>query len=234
MPHLETYQWPRGVLQFALNASTDTLPTLVNLQRWHIRSNNSKCPLCQNSQTLLHVLNFCKPMLEQGRYTWRHDSILSYISSLFKHPIDNAKVYTDLGSSSKESVATIPPDVIPTSQRPDLVIYWPNLKKICIFELTVPFDTNIQKAHERKSNKYASLVLDLEDRDFEVLFFCVVLFPLKIAGPLNHWLNFPAQRNRSRQSVTTWFRLLFAHPLASIALNLTQLGWNHPFLKFKN
>ena len=52
------YQLPRGVLQFALNAATDTLPTLVNLQRWHIRSGNAKCPLCQNSQTLHHVLNY--------------------------------------------------------------------------------------------------------------------------------------------------------------------------------
>ena len=137
------YELPRGVLQFALNASTDCLPTLVNLGRWRLRSaNNTKCQLCQNSETLHHVLNFCKPMLDQGRYTWRHDSILSYLVSLFKQSND-FKLYFDLGSKPREYMTTIPPEVLPTSQRPDLVIHWPNLDKICIFELTIPFDTNI-------------------------------------------------------------------------------------------
>ena len=169
------YQLPRGVLQFALNAATDSLPTLANLGRWRIRSsNNIKCPLCKNSQTLHHVLNFCKCMLEQGRYTWRHNSILSYIASLCKD-IDEAQVFVDLGTNQHETVTTIPQNIIPTSQRPDLVIHWPNLKKLLILELTVPFETNIQNAHQLKTNKYAALVHDLTDKGFAVVFYAFEL-----------------------------------------------------------
>ena len=165
------YQFPRGVLQFVLNASTDSLPTLANLGRWRLRSsNNIKCPLCQNNQTLHHVLNFCKTMLEQGRYTWRHNSVLAYIFSLFNN-IENAQILADLGANHKDSVSTIPPELIPSAQRPDLVIYWPNIKKICIVEITIPFDTNIQDARQRKRNKYASLVNDLCDRGLSVVFY---------------------------------------------------------------
>jgi hypothetical protein len=165
------YELPRGVLQFVLNASTDSLPTLANLGRWRLRSfNNIKCPLCQNSQTLHHVLNFCKTMLDQGRYTWRHDSVLAYLASLFKN-LENVKIYSDLGCKKGETITTVPPEVLPTSQRPDLVIYWLNLKKICIIELTIPFETNIQNSHQKKVNKYASLVHDLSDKGLKVDFY---------------------------------------------------------------
>ena len=165
------YALPRGVLQFALNAATDSLPTLTNLGRWRLRSaNNIKCPLCQNNQTLHHVLNFCKTKLDQGRYTWRHDSVLNYLVSIFKNS-DNTNdyhVYADLGGKKGETVTTVPPDVLPTSQRPDLVIHWPHLSKICIIELTIPFETNIVDAHQRKLDKYASLVNDLTEKGLKV------------------------------------------------------------------
>ena len=113
-------------------------------------------------------------MLEQGRYTWRHNSILSYIASLCKD-IDEAQVFVDLGTNQHETVTTIPQNIIPTSQRPDLVIYWPNLKKLLILELTVPFETNIQNAHQLKTNKYAALVHDLTDKGFAVVFYAFEL-----------------------------------------------------------
>jgi hypothetical protein len=165
------YQLPRGVLQFILNASTDSLPTLANLGRWRQRAvANTKCPLCGNCQTLHHILNHCQNMLKQGRYTWRHDSILSYLFSLFNNDPnkDTLKVFVDLGDHDWQVNSTIPQDILPTAQRPDLVLYWPKLKRIRIFELSVPFETNIEATHTRKINKYASLVSDLQDRDMDV------------------------------------------------------------------
>ena len=113
-------------------------------------------------------------MLEQGRYTWRHNSVLSYIASLCQD-LGEAQVFTDLGTNPHESVTTIPQNIVPTTQRPDLVIYWPNIKKLCIFELTIPFETNIQNAHQLKSNKYAGLVHDITDKGISVVFYAFEL-----------------------------------------------------------
>ena len=71
---------PQGVLKFAINAGINTLPTMDNLKRWGKRTND-RCPFCGNIQTLLHVLSGCSVALDQGRYTWRHDSVLLSIAS---------------------------------------------------------------------------------------------------------------------------------------------------------
>ena len=60
---------------------------------------------------------------------------------------------------------TIPPEVIVTSSRPDLVIHYPEANVIKIIELTVPFEINIEKEHTYKTNKYATLIQDIEDKN---------------------------------------------------------------------
>ncbi len=44
------YNLPHGILQFAINASIDTLATNTNLKRWGKRG-NSKCELCRGRET---------------------------------------------------------------------------------------------------------------------------------------------------------------------------------------
>ena len=56
---------------------------------------------------------------------------------------------------------TVPPDIIATSQKPDIVLTWPDQKEICLMELTVPFERNIDSAHQLKMDRYASLVTDI-------------------------------------------------------------------------
>ena len=42
---------------------------------------DSKCELCDHkSQTTFHILNGRPVSLNQGRYTWRHDSVLLRIA----------------------------------------------------------------------------------------------------------------------------------------------------------
>ncbi len=60
-------------------------------------------------------------MLEQGRYTWRHDSTLNKIREFVNQVNDSGNV--DLG----ENPWTIPPDLLVTSDRPDLVSQYLNL-----------------------------------------------------------------------------------------------------------
>ena len=66
---------PRGVLQFLINESIDTLPTNANLCRWDKRI-SAKCSLCKNRETPHHSLNNCEPKLE--RRTWRHNNVLHF------------------------------------------------------------------------------------------------------------------------------------------------------------
>ena len=59
-----------------LNASISCLPSPNRLRLWgYIPS--SKCPLCEDLKcTQMHIFSSCKTALLQGRYSWRHDSVL--------------------------------------------------------------------------------------------------------------------------------------------------------------
>ena len=59
---------------------------------------------------------------------------------------------------------TIPPDILTTQQRPDLIILDRQTKSITILELTCSFEKNIEAAHIRKAIKYNDLKIDLESR----------------------------------------------------------------------
>ena len=80
------YSYSPALLKFALNATQLTLPTPDNLVIWG-KTKMGKCELCKwNSCTLMHVLSGCKVSLNEGRYTWRHDSILKIlVSEISKH-----------------------------------------------------------------------------------------------------------------------------------------------------
>lgn len=161
------YNLPRKTLSFLLNSIVDTLPTNVNLAQWGKRIND-KCQHCGFRETLGHVLNNCPTMLEQGRYTWRHDSVLSAIHDFTKLVIsDGMDIHCDIGQTT---TCTIPPDILVTTDRPDLVIMKKSAKRCWILELTVPFECSIDKAHKRKSDKYERLINDLEILDYSVEF----------------------------------------------------------------
>ena len=68
---------------FVLGATFDTLPSPTNLKRWHITT-EADCSLCSvKICTTTHVLSGCKVALSQGRYTFRHDSILRVLHNSF-------------------------------------------------------------------------------------------------------------------------------------------------------
>ena len=156
------YSLPRRVLSFAINSSIDTLPTFRNLKLWG-KKMSSNCKLCGNTQTLLHVAG-CKTMLDQGRYTWRHNCVLNHIEMYIRGLTNNANIISDLPGRSLSGL-TIPPEVLVTSARPDLVIHYSDANVIKIIELTVPFETNIEKEHTFKTNKYATLIQDIKDKN---------------------------------------------------------------------
>lgn len=95
------YDLPRGVLSFAVRTSIDFLPTFTNFKTWGKRL-QTNCKLCSNRETLHHILHHCSISLNQGRFTWRHNSIFDH---LLKHlnPIATAILYTMVIYSLMES-----------------------------------------------------------------------------------------------------------------------------------
>ncbi len=154
------HNMPRKVLKFGLNSVIETLPVNKNLALWG-KTLNQSCALCGYKETVLHVLNGCPVMLNQGRYTYRHNIILAIIlAKLCKmYTEESIKIYSDIEGRHAIGGGTIPPNILVTNEKPDIVIV--NQNNIQLIELSVPFESNIAIRHEFKCNKYAMLVRDL-------------------------------------------------------------------------
>ena len=175
-------------MSFAIRCSTNTLATSDNLKRWGKRR-VSDCPLCLNIGTLEHILNGCPVALQQGRTTWRHNSILNHITAaMVQNKPDNLEIYSDLPDYCING-STIPQDILTVSgsgSKPDLVIINRRDRKIVIMELTSPLEGNIEAAYQRKMTKYTPLKLDLEEKGYSVS-----LVPFEIGSR-----GYVSQRNR--------------------------------------
>ena len=129
----------------------------------------SVCPLCSNQGTLEHILNFCSVSLTQGRYTWRHNSVLNHIANtIMQNKPSHVEVYSDI-SGLDINGGTIPPDILVTQLRPDLVILNRQEKIISLLELTCSFERNSEAANLRKTLRYTSLKSDLENNGYRCL-----------------------------------------------------------------
>ena len=155
----------KGTLKFILNSRIDTLPHRTNLLKWG-KCPTNKCEHCGAQETTMHILNGCKIFLEQGRFTWRHDNIVSFISEC----LDTAKyeAYADVPGKRYESGGTIPPKLTITADRQDIVIIDDARKIAKIYELTVPLEPNIHKSHEYKQDKYAYFQTDCQDHNVDI------------------------------------------------------------------
>ena len=174
-----------------LRACSDTLPTPVNLARWKIQAQPS-CALCGSANaTVKHILNGCPTALSDGRYTWRHDSILLELTRQLKESMAQAKddtgaeVYADLDQlrASENPPGTIPCQLVVTTARPDLVAIKGNV--IRILELTVCTNSReaMSNARTRKLSKisYQQLLGDLERQGKDVRYITMEM------GALGHY-----------------------------------------------
>ena len=74
---------------------------------------------------------------------------------------DKYQVYADVHGHKTPAGGTIPADVLVTGDRPDVVIYDKKKMTMNVFELTVPYEHNVDKRHIDKSNKYAYMSTDV-------------------------------------------------------------------------
>ena len=75
------------------------------------------------------------------------------------------------------------PSVVHTTLKPDIVLWSEIEKAIIIIELTVPWESRIEEAHERKMSKYQQLADDCKGKNWQTW-----LFPVEIGTR-----GFPAQ-----------------------------------------
>ena len=153
---------PRNLYSYVVRYLSNCLANGTNAVKWGI-TNSAKCLFCDENQTLQHVVSTCKSSLHDGRWNWRHDSILINIARMISK-IQDVNVYCDVTDSEFQTPSVITGD----EERPDIVFV--NARKCYILELTVGFETNIQKNSERKKKKYADLVKRLE-KDYDVTYF---------------------------------------------------------------
>ena len=78
------------------------------------------------------------------------------------------EIYADI-EGAKVNGGTLPPEVVITTQRPDLVIVNRNTTPptVLLAELTCPFTRNIEAANKRKRERYEFLVTDIEEAGYK-------------------------------------------------------------------
>ena len=120
------------------------------------------------------MISTCNTSLNEGRWNWRHDSILINISRMLSK-IPGVKVYCDVGESEFLNPSVITGD----KERPDIVIIKDN--ECHVLELTVGFETNMLKNSKRKKTRYIGLIEKLE-KDFKVTYFDLSMGAIGIIG----------------------------------------------------
>ena len=139
---------PKNIYNFTIRYINNSLPTRKNLKTWEI-SSNSECTFCLNTETLLHVVTGCQSYLD--RFTWRHDSILNFLAQTLQS-IGGFELFTDLPGFKNPSIITS------DTYRSDLQLVFPNNSLLCIVELTVGHESNLNNNIIRKQNKYNELL----------------------------------------------------------------------------
>ena len=170
---------PINIFNYTIKYLNNSLPTRKNL---HKRSlfNSPSCSLCLQQETLPHIVSSCKSYLDNGRYTWRHNSVLLAIAKSLSS-LQHCTLFTDLPSFASPSLIT------GESLRPDLVLISQD-KTLYLLELTVGFETNILINSKRKSTKYNALIKDLNSQFSTVHFVNLSIGALGILGTSS--LNF--------------------------------------------
>ena len=70
-------------------------------------------------------------------------------------------------------------------QKPDICFIDTLTKLVILFELTVPFETNIDAAHQRKEDRYAGLTHDVEKAEWKCTLICVEIGSRGLITPQN-------------------------------------------------
>ena len=153
--HKAVSRLPKNIYSFVTRYLNNTLANGTNTFKWRT-SQTSTCGLCGGNETLGHVISGCNIAMQQGKYTWRHDSVLKAIASILSPIVGPTEIFCDCDPLLFKS-----PSIISGNEyRPDLIIKLPE-SKLLILELTVGYETNLKVNFDRKQEKYLTLIEDL-------------------------------------------------------------------------
>ena len=164
---------PRNIFSYTIKYLNNTLATKKNLCKWPL-SSSSACSFYLQFESLQHIVSSCKCYREDGRYTWRRNSVLLHISRTLSL-LQDSSLYADLPSFPFPSLIT------GDSLRPDLVLVL-NSTAVHLLELTVGFESNLTINSERKSDKYRPLILALQEKHYVVKFINISMSALGMFG----------------------------------------------------
>ena len=71
---------PKNIFNFTVRYLTNTFATRKKLTLWNL-SKTSNRSFCIRPESLLHAVAGCKNYLNEGCFTWRHDSALNFLAS---------------------------------------------------------------------------------------------------------------------------------------------------------
>ena len=116
----------------------------------------------------------CKTYLNEGRFTWRHNSALTFLAQTLQS-IRSAKLNVDLSGYISPCIITgdkLRPDILLSTA--DNILY--------IIELTMGFETNLNINASRKMLKYRPLLVDLDNAYDRIEFVYLCISSLGIFG----------------------------------------------------
>ena len=199
---------PKNIFNFTIKYLNNSLPTRKNLHKWSL-FNSPSCSFCLQQETLQHIVSSCKSYLDNGRYTWRHNSVLLAIAKSLSS-LQHCTLLADLPSFASPSLIT------GESLRPDLVLISQD-KTLYLLELTVGFETNILINSKRKSTNYNALIKNLKSQYSAVHFINLSMGALGIFGTSS--LTFPTMLEETGFDKAIQRRLMMK--LSNIAIRCT-------------
>ena len=163
-----------NIYNFTVRYLNNTLPTLKNMTMWG-KASSDTCLACNsNGQSLMHVVSGCIVHLQQGRYTWRHNSILANITKALIC-LKDVQIYADLPGYN------CPTTVTRSLKRPDLILVH-RKGNVIVVELTCGFITKVQENSERKQTSYNETLQDLNARYKNATFVNLSMSALGLIG----------------------------------------------------
>ena len=116
----------------------------------------------------------CNSHLREGRFNWRHDSILVNLAN-------SLKVYSNVQLDVDNDKFPSPSIITGDDQRPDLLLI-DKRNNMYVLELTIGFEPNIEKNGKRKNDKYKELLKSMENDYTNVTFINLSMDSLGIIG----------------------------------------------------
>ena len=130
----------KNIFNFTVRYPNNTLADQADRRRRKL-SPSPDCSFCLLPESLLHIVAGCKSYLEDGRYTWRHNSALHFIASSLQCA-KRSTLYADFPGFA--------------SPCPNMLLSV-GADTLYIIEITAGFETNIDLNAGRKHIGYLQL-----------------------------------------------------------------------------